>query len=27
VRFLCGAGARYVNGQAIHANGGAYLGA
>ena len=25
VRFLCGAGARYVNGQAIHANGGAYL--
>ena len=27
VRFLCGAGARYINGQAIHANGGAYLGA
>jgi 3-oxoacyl-[acyl-carrier protein] reductase len=27
VRFLCGPGARYVNGQAIHANGGAYLGA
>ena len=26
VRFLCGAGARYINGQAIHANGGAYLG-
>ena len=26
VRFLCGPGARYVNGQAIHANGGAYLG-
>jgi 3-oxoacyl-[acyl-carrier protein] reductase len=26
-RFLCGAGARYINGQAIHANGGAYLGA
>jgi 3-oxoacyl-[acyl-carrier protein] reductase len=26
-RFLCGPGARYVNGQAIHANGGAYLGA
>ena len=25
VRFLCGAGARYINGQAIHANGGAYL--
>jgi 3-oxoacyl-[acyl-carrier protein] reductase len=25
VRFLCGPGARYVNGQAIHANGGAYL--
>ena len=24
--FLCGPGARYVNGQAIHANGGAYLG-
>ena len=22
VRFLCGAGARYINGQAIHANGG-----
>jgi 3-oxoacyl-[acyl-carrier protein] reductase len=27
VRFLCGGGARYVTGQAIHANGGAYLGA
>lgn len=27
VRFLCGPGGRYVNGQAIHANGGAYLGA
>ena len=27
VRFLCGPAARYVNGQAIHANGGAYLGA
>jgi len=27
VRFLCGPGALYVNGQAIHANGGAYLGA
>jgi 3-oxoacyl-[acyl-carrier protein] reductase len=27
VRFLSGPGARYVNGQAIHANGGAYLGA
>jgi 3-oxoacyl-[acyl-carrier protein] reductase len=27
VRFLCGPGARYVNGQTIHANGGAYLGA
>ena len=26
VRFLCGPGARYVTGQAIHANGGAYLG-
>src|SRR3954447_23368014 len=26
VRFLCGPGARYVNGQAIHVNGGAYLG-
>jgi len=26
VRFLCGPGARYINGQAIHANGGAYLG-
>src|ERR1700687_2484896 len=25
VRFLCGPGARYINGQAIHANGGAYL--
>jgi 3-oxoacyl-[acyl-carrier protein] reductase len=27
VRFLCGPAARYVNGQAVHANGGAYLGA
>ena len=27
VRFLCGPPARYVNGQAIHTNGGAYLGA
>jgi 3-oxoacyl-[acyl-carrier protein] reductase len=27
VRFLCGPGARYINGQAIHANGGAYLSA
>src|ERR1700722_8392985 len=27
VRFLCGPGARYINGQAIHANGGAFLGA
>jgi 3-oxoacyl-[acyl-carrier protein] reductase len=27
VRFLCGPGARYINGQAMHANGGAYLGA
>ena len=26
VRFLCSPAARYVNGQAIHANGGAYLG-
>jgi 3-oxoacyl-[acyl-carrier protein] reductase len=26
VRFLCGPGARYLTGQAIHANGGAYLG-
>src|SRR4051794_26873398 len=25
VRFLCGPGSRYLNGQAIHANGGAYL--
>lgn len=25
VRFLCGPGGRYINGQAIHANGGAYL--
>jgi len=27
VRFLCGPGGRYINGQAVHANGGAYLGA
>jgi 3-oxoacyl-[acyl-carrier protein] reductase len=27
VRFLCSQGARYITGQAIHANGGAYLGA
>ncbi len=27
VRFLCGPGARYVTGQAIHANGGAYFSA
>jgi 3-oxoacyl-[acyl-carrier protein] reductase len=26
VRFLCGPGARYITGQAFHANGGAYLG-
>jgi 3-oxoacyl-[acyl-carrier protein] reductase len=26
VRFLCGPGARYVTGQTVHANGGAYLG-
>jgi 3-oxoacyl-[acyl-carrier protein] reductase len=26
VRFLCGPAARYVNGQVIHSNGGAYLG-
>jgi NAD(P)-dependent dehydrogenase (short-subunit alcohol dehydrogenase family) len=26
VRFLCGPAARYINGQTIHANGGAYLG-
>jgi 3-oxoacyl-[acyl-carrier protein] reductase len=26
VRFLCGPAARYITGQAIHANGGAYLG-
>jgi 3-oxoacyl-[acyl-carrier protein] reductase len=26
VRFLCSPGARYINGQAIHTNGGAYLG-
>src|SRR5258707_152146 len=26
VRFLCGPGARYITGQAIHSNGGAYLG-
>jgi 3-oxoacyl-[acyl-carrier protein] reductase len=27
VRFLCSPGARYITGQAIHCNGGAYLGA
>lgn len=27
VRFLCGPGARHITGQAIHTNGGAYLGA
>jgi 3-oxoacyl-[acyl-carrier protein] reductase len=27
VRFLCGPDARYINGQALHSNGGAYLGA
>lgn len=27
VRFLCGPGARYVTGQTLHANGGAYFGA
>lgn len=27
VRFLCGPAARYITGQALHANGGAYLGA
>ena len=27
VRFLCGPAARYINGQVIHSNGGAYLGA
>ena len=26
VRFLCGPGARYITGQAIHSNGGAYFG-
>ena len=26
VRFLCSPAARYINGQAIHANGGAYFG-
>lgn len=26
VRFLCGPGARYITGQAIHVNGGAYFG-
>ena len=26
VRFLCGPGARYVTGQTIHVNGGAFLG-
>jgi 3-oxoacyl-[acyl-carrier protein] reductase len=26
VRFLCGPGARYITGQAIHVNGGAFLG-
>ncbi|KRR23742.1 SDR family oxidoreductase [Bradyrhizobium retamae] len=27
VHFLCGPSTRYINGQAIHTNGGAYLGA
>jgi 3-oxoacyl-[acyl-carrier protein] reductase len=27
VRFLCGPGARYITGQAIHSNGGAFFGA
>jgi 3-oxoacyl-[acyl-carrier protein] reductase len=27
VRFLCGPAARYITGQSIHANGGAYMGA
>jgi 3-oxoacyl-[acyl-carrier protein] reductase len=27
VRFLCGPGSRYITGQTIHANGGAYFGA
>ncbi|MBI3704355.1 MAG: 3-oxoacyl-ACP reductase FabG [Rhizobiales bacterium] len=27
VRFLCGPGARYITGQTMHSNGGAYLGA
>jgi 3-oxoacyl-[acyl-carrier protein] reductase len=27
VRFLCGPGARYITGQTIHTNGGAYFGA
>ena len=27
VRFLCSPAARYITGQAIHSNGGAYLGA
>lgn len=27
IRFLCGPGARYISGQAIHVSGGAYLGA
>ena len=26
VRFLCGPGARYITGQTVHSNGGAYLG-
>jgi len=26
VRYLCGAGGRYVTGQTIHVSGGAYLG-
>jgi 3-oxoacyl-[acyl-carrier protein] reductase len=25
VRFLCGPGARYITGQTIHVNGGAYF--
>jgi 3-oxoacyl-[acyl-carrier protein] reductase len=25
VRFLCGPGARYITGQTLHANGGAFM--